>query len=44
VVIQFHIKKIVHIGWANQKVNPKQKKQKKIKITYLPNLLIYLAK
>jgi hypothetical protein len=27
VVIQFHIKKFVHMGWANQKVQPKTKKQ-----------------
>jgi len=27
VVIQFHIKKCVHMGWANQKVQPKTKKQ-----------------
>jgi len=26
--IQFHIKKFVHMGWANQKVQPKTKKQK----------------
>jgi hypothetical protein len=26
-VIQFHIKKFVHMGWANQKVQPKTKKQ-----------------
>ncbi len=25
--IQFHIKKFVHMGWANQKVQPKTKKQ-----------------
>jgi dipeptide/tripeptide permease len=25
VVIQFHIKKIVHMGWANEKVQPKTK-------------------
>jgi hypothetical protein len=25
VVIQFHIKKIVHMGWANQKVQPQTK-------------------
>jgi len=27
VAIQFHIKKFVHMGWANQKVQPKTKKQ-----------------
>ncbi len=27
VVIQFHIKKFVHMGWANQKARPKTKKQ-----------------
>jgi hypothetical protein len=27
VVTQFHIKKFVHMGWANQKVQPKTKKQ-----------------
>jgi hypothetical protein len=25
--IQFHIKKFVHMGWANQKAQPKTKKQ-----------------
>ncbi len=27
VIIQFHIKKFVHMGWSNQKVQPKTKKQ-----------------
>jgi hypothetical protein len=27
VVILFHIKKFVHMGWANQKAQPKTKKQ-----------------
>jgi hypothetical protein len=27
VVIQFHIKNFVHMGWANQKVQPKTKEQ-----------------
>jgi len=27
VVIQFHIKKFVHMGWTNQKARPKTKKQ-----------------
>jgi len=27
VVIQFHIKKFMHIGWTNQKVQLKTKKQ-----------------
>ncbi len=27
VPMQFHIKKFVHMGWANQKVQPKTKKQ-----------------
>jgi hypothetical protein len=27
VVIQFHIKKFVHMGWTNQKGQPKTKKQ-----------------
>jgi hypothetical protein len=26
-VIQFHIKKSVHMGWANQKGQPKKKKE-----------------
>jgi hypothetical protein len=25
--MQFHIKKFVHMGWANQKAQPKTKKQ-----------------
>jgi hypothetical protein len=45
-VIQFHIKKFVHMGWANQKVQPKKKKNKIMHISkYLPpNLLIYLVR
>jgi dipeptide/tripeptide permease len=27
VVIRFHIKKFVHMGWSNQKAQPKTKKQ-----------------
>jgi dipeptide/tripeptide permease len=27
VVIQFHIKKFMHMGWANQKAQPKTKKK-----------------
>ncbi len=26
-VIEFHIKKFMHMGWANQKGQPKKKKQ-----------------
>jgi dipeptide/tripeptide permease len=27
VVVQFHMKKFVHMGWANQKVQPKTEKK-----------------
>jgi hypothetical protein len=45
-VIQFHIKKFVHMGWTNQKVQPKIKIKKFCTfLKYLPpNLLIYLVR
>jgi hypothetical protein len=45
VVIQFHIKKFVHMGWTNKKGQPKKKTNyAHFKSAYLPNLLIYLAR
>jgi hypothetical protein len=36
-VIQFHIKKFVHMGWANQKGQPKKKK----KIMHISKVLTF---
>ncbi len=40
-VIQFHIKKFVHMGWANQKSQPKKKK-KIMHISQVPTFPTYL--
>jgi hypothetical protein len=42
VVIQFHIKKFMHMGWANQKVWPKTKNKLCTFKKYLPSQPIYL--
>jgi hypothetical protein len=43
VVIQFHIKKYVHIGWANKKVQPERNKIKLCTfLKYLPSQPTYL--
>jgi dipeptide/tripeptide permease len=43
VVIQFHTKKFVQIGWANQKAQPKTKKIKLCTfLKYLPSQPTYL--
>jgi hypothetical protein len=39
VIIQFHIKKFVHMGWANEKVQFKTKKQ----IMHIFKVLIFLT-
>jgi len=46
VAIQFHIKKFVHIGWANQRFNPKKTKQimHNSKVLTSPTYLSYLAR
>jgi dipeptide/tripeptide permease len=41
-VIPFHIKNFVHMGWANQKVQPKTKKQI-MHISKVFTLLTYLS-
>ncbi len=40
-VIQFHIKKFVHMGWANQKGQPKNKKEI-MHISKVPTFPTYL--
>jgi hypothetical protein len=40
--IQFHIKKFVHMGWANQKGQPKTKKQI-MHISKVPTFWTYLS-
>jgi hypothetical protein len=42
VVIQFHIKKFVHMGWANKKGQPKTKKQI-MHISKVPTFPTYLS-
>jgi hypothetical protein len=39
--MKFHIKKFVHMGWTNQKVQPKNKKQI-MHIFKVPTFLTYL--
>jgi hypothetical protein len=40
--IQVHIKKIVHMGWADEKAQPKTKTKLCTIIKYLPSQLTYL--
>jgi hypothetical protein len=37
VVTQFHLKNFVHMGWTNQKVQPKTKKQ----IMHIPKIFTF---
>jgi len=44
VVIEFHIKKFVHMGQANQKVQLQKTNYAHFYSTSLPKLLIYLSR
>jgi len=43
VVIQFHIKKLVHMGWANKKAQPKNKNKTNKQIMHISKVLTFLT-